>query len=571
MAKRAASSNRTPTSLSDKTQDVVDKFNASWDYAKQNHHSRWKRNWKLYNNERSIISFKGITNTFVPMTFSVVETITSALAAGRPSIDFAPQDMYKYIMSYYESGTKPDLKALNAQFDYYWDCDNWDLKSIKTIRNGLIYGTSAEFVYWDTDKPRIVNLRTRDLIVDPNVTDPMQLITDPDRFYAGRRYMTTKKALEDEEIVDVNNPGKTVKRYKNLNKVNAGYKGDKETDDDRRDIYTGALSSDADLLEVIEIWDGKKVRSVANREQLIEERDNTIGIIPIVIHRFIADESIIYGKAIVDPIAHSQELLNDVTNQSVDAVTDILSPQAELDPTYADFLDQVTTAPGTVYPFTPGSLKYIDKPTVTPQAFNERLNMKNEINEATGVDQIMKGVNNDQTATATEINAQLATAGQRFELYVRMLEKEAFYQRAKIVYAMMRHYVTDKQLVPTNSVDGPKFHAFDPTQFDETYEPKIQLEASVQNGKARQQQSSTQAFTAIIADPTNNLWQAKKLLYPKMFDISEEELDLIIGSQEPPPPAPPMGPEGMPPEAPELPPELAAEPMPEELPAEVPV
>lgn len=518
--------------LSKTTREVVEQYNASWSYAKENHHSRWERNWKLYNNKRVNVGYKGITNTFVPMTFSTVETITAALAAGRPSIDFVPQDMYAYIMTYYETGKKPDLKALNALFDYYWDCDNWDLKSIKTIRNGFIYGTAAEYVYWDIDKPRIINIAPRDLIIDPSLTDPMALITDPGTTYAGRRYLTTKERLAAEQVVDPET-GELKPRFRKLDQVRPGKSGE-QTEKELKEQTIGSISANDDEVEVIEIWTGDRIRSIANREVDIEDRENDLGIIPYVVHRFIADESIIYGKSIIDPIALEQELLNDVTNQSVDAVTDVLNPQYELDPAYADYIPKMLNAPGTVYPFRPGSLQMVQKNTaIGASAFNERQNMKNEIRETTGADQVVKGVTTDQQATATEINAQMAQAGQRFELYVRMLEREGFYQRAKIVYKMMRAYVTDMQLIPTESMDGPKFRVFNPDQYQDDYEPKIQLEASVRNQKGRSQREALQAYQILIQDPTNDLWEAKKVLYKKMFELNEEELDRIIGAQKP--------------------------------------
>lgn len=551
MAKTATSSTSTQANIASET---VAKFTSSWDYAHQNHHARWRRNRKLYNNERVMVGYEGTTNTFVPMVFSTVETITSALCGGRPSIDFVPQDMYQYVLTYYQTGKKPDLKALNAQFDYYWDCDNWDLKSVKTVRNALIDGLSGEWIWWEDDKPRIQTLKARDIIFDPSLTDPMDLIQRPKDFYSGRRYLTTLTALKGEEIVDPDKPGETKKRFKNLPKVTGGWAGAEETDEDKKAMFLGATGANSELVEVIEIWTGEKIRSVANRTWLIEDRDNELGTHCLVLHRFIAHEDVVYGKAIVDPIAQLQEQLNDTRNQGSDAITDVLAPQFELDPLYADYIDMVTNAPLTVYPFAPGSLKKVDKDTVSPQHFTESGTIKQEINEATGVDQIVKGGGADPGTTATEIKAQLNQAGQRFELYVRMLEKEAFYQRAKIVYKMMLHFVTDKQLVPTQSVDGPKFLQFDPANFDETYEPKIQLEASVQSGKNRQQQSSTEAYQILIQDPSNDLWEAKKILYPKMFDLTEEELDRIIGANKPQEMAPAGGedpmadPSAMPPE-----------------------
>jgi hypothetical protein len=181
----------------------------------------------------------------------------------------------------------------------------------------------------------------------------MDLLTDPNNHYGGRRFLTTKKALKAERIVDPNNPGKTIPRYTNLSKITPGYTADKETDENRRDMYTGAVGADKDIIEVIEIWDGKTIRSIANRssEYLIEDRKNELGIIPLALTRFIADEETIVGKSIIDPIAAPQELLNDITNQSVDAVTDILTPRWELDPLYQDHINTVVESSfGTVFP-----------------------------------------------------------------------------------------------------------------------------------------------------------------------------------------------------------------------------
>lgn len=513
---------------------TVQRFNESWDYAKTNHHARWDRNWKLYNNKRAIVGYKGITNTFVPITFSTVETITAALCSGRPSIDFIPQDMYKYIQAYMRTGNKPDLKALNAKFDYYWDCDNWDLKTIKTVRMTCQYGIATEWVYWDGDKPRIINLNPRDAIIDPSLTDPMQLWTDPDNYYTGRRYHTTKAALEAVTVVDPAT-GELKKRFKNLDKVTAGAASTGEdTDKQLKDMQIGQLGTNNDQIEIIEIVDGKWIKSVANRTVEIEKRKNDLGIHYLVINRFIADESVIYGKAVIDPIASSQELLNDVTNQRTDAVTDALNPQATLDPVYAAWIPKMKNLPSTVYPFKPGTMQYLVKPRIDGAAFNETAQIKNDIRETTASDQVVKGVASDDKTTATEIRAQVNQAGERFEIYVRMLEKEGLRQRAKIVYKMMLKYLPDTDLVPVMTTDGPGLRKLFKDQLDDSYEPEIRLEARVKSQQQQTVNQATQAYQIIIQDPANDLWQAKKIMYKKMYpDLTEEELDKIIGAQPP--------------------------------------
>lgn len=555
-----------------------ERFDLSWNYSKTQH-KRWERNWKLYNNQRTDESYVGITDTFVPMTYSTVETLTSALSSGRPSTDFMPHDIWQYVSVYALTGVKPDLKALNSLYDYYWDCDNWDLKTIKSIRAGFNTGTMAEYIYWDIDKPRIDNLPVRDLIVDPNLVDPMRMITNPDDTYAGRRFHTTISALESVEIVDPKT-GEMVKRYKNLDKAKplGSPTGDTELDKKNKEMLLGAVSGTNDtestnVVEVIEIISGDRMVSMVNRTIEIEDRENIFktqarligdenpqGIIPIPIGRFIADESLIYGKSIIDPIAKPQELLNDMTNQSVDAVTDALNPQKELDPAYSDWLPKITNAFGAVYPFKPGSLQPIRKDSIPTNAFAERLNIKNEIREATGADQVVKGVTSEQESTATEIKAQLNQAGQRFEIYVRMLERELLYQRAKIVYGMIRRFVTAPKSIPTMTPDGPKFYTFDPKQFGADYEPQVRLEASVKNSRQREQAQATQAYELLIADPTNDLYQVKKIMLPKIVDLTEQELDRIIGQQPDQMNMMQPGMEGMPPEmAP--PPEQAPNPV----------
>ncbi|HJQ07987.1 MAG TPA: hypothetical protein VJ836_00735 [Candidatus Saccharimonadales bacterium] len=546
----------TDTEESDALEWAKKRFEASWQYS-QTQHKRWERNWKLYNNQRTDESYIGISDTFVPMVYSTVETLTSALSSGRPSTEFMPQDIWQYIEVYAMTGTKPDLKALNSLYDYYWDCDNWDIKTIKSIRSGFNNGLMAEYIYWDIDKPRIINLPVRDLIIDPHLIDPMQLITTPEDYYGGRRFHSSKKALEAVEIVDPETQ-QTIKRYKDLDKVKplSGSTGNDDTDKKNKEMLLGATrQDDPELVEVIEIYSGDRQVTIVNQTIVIEDRENIFktqsrllgdenpkGIIPIALGRFVVDESLIHGKSIIDPIAKPQELLNDMTNQSVDAVTDALNPQKELDPMYASWLPKITNAFGAVYPFKPGSLQPIRKDTIPANAFAERLNIKNEIREATGADQIVKGVTAEQDQTATEVKAQLNQAGQRFEIYVRMLERELLYQRAKIVYGMIRRFVTAPKSVPTVTPDGPKFYTFDPSQFGPDYEPSVKLEASVKNARQREQIQATQAYQLLIADPTNDLYQVKKILLPKIVDLSEEELDRIIGAQ------PPEGQTGMTPE-----------------------
>jgi hypothetical protein len=131
----AKKSSAKPTQEKNKSLDTVLKdFKQAWDYTSTSWHDRWTDNYKLYNNNRVKIGYKGITDTFVPMVYSTVETMTAGLFGMKPKFDYIPPS------------SKPDQKTdiLNGLLDYYWDKDQWSLKVINTGRSMFNLGTGID-------------------------------------------------------------------------------------------------------------------------------------------------------------------------------------------------------------------------------------------------------------------------------------------------------------------------------------------------------------------------------------------------------------------------------------------
>ena len=510
----------------DKTvSDCVDKFLASWKYAEGQYHTKWENAWKLYNSQRVHKSYEGVTDTFVPMVFSTIETMVAALGNGRPAFDYEAQ--YEWQES--------DTKALNALVDNFWDVDGWDAKIVGAIRQFLITGTAPLYFYWDIDKPRMIHFPVRDLIVDPNATSP-------DNWqYAGRRYLTTKKELESYEVVNPET-GDVEPRFKNLDRIEVKGKSEEETDKQRKEMLLGSTNpDDEDNVEVLEIWTEDRVYSVANRTALIEDienpykvqaklngEDNPKGLIPFVVLRNYTDESLFYGMGEVEPIKKPQELLNDLTNQYVDAITHALNPMAELDPDQISWIDKIESVPGRVYPFKPGTLQFMTPPQISNNAFSERMNIKNEIREASAVDQVVKGVAATSAATATEVKAQLNQAGQRIEIKAKMLEKDGFLQMGRLIFRMVRLFVTEETFVRVNTNQGKQFVPFDPARYYGEYVPSVQLEITAEQNNLESRAKALEAYQILIQDPTNNLRAIKERLLPKMFDLDAEDVMAIV-------------------------------------------
>jgi hypothetical protein len=91
--------------------------------------------------------------------------------------------------------------------------------------------------------------------------------------------------------------------------------------------------------------------------------------------------------------------------------------------------------------------------------------------------------------------------------------------------------------------DGIKFENVEMSKFIGDYTPMVTLDVQAQLEKSEKQEAYTNAFQMIIADPTNNLTEAKRIMYPNMMpDLSQEEIQAIITptAQAMPQPTPEM-------------------------------
>lgn len=567
----ARKTNSSPKKSDPTLETVIKDFNSAWEYAQGSWHSRWNNNYSLYNNTRTKRGYIGITDTFVPMTFSTIETMTSALFGAKPKFNYTPP----------QDKADQNTDILNGLLDYYWDKDQWNIKVISWGRTFLMLGTSVIYLYWDIDHPVMINVPIRDFFIDPMAT------TLENARYMGRRYLTTKDELKSFEVVDLEGKQdadgnyQMKPKYQNIDKINAGVKGD-NTDKQEKDMFYGSTTSNPEdeQVEVIEYWTCDKVISIANRSVVIEDAENYYktqarkqgdkypeGIMPFSCLRDYVDESLFYAKGEVDFISEEQELLNDITNQNIDSITFTLNQMYTLSPNYAHLLNEIENLPGAVYLAEPGALSPIQQRPIPPDAFNERMNLKNEIRETTASNEVVKGVSQDSQATATEINAQIAGSGQRLGLKVTQVENEGFHRLAKIVFEMIKLYVTEPTMVRIMGKDGAKWEEFDPKDFQGDYEPRVQLDITIENKRQREASEAKELLAAFLNDPEINQVELKKMVLSKSFNLDPDEVGMLV-QEQPPMEQMPMG--DMPSEMGALPPEMGAMPPMPEMPPEMP-
>ncbi|MBQ3474469.1 hypothetical protein IJH24_03560 [Candidatus Saccharibacteria bacterium] len=562
-------------------QKWLQKFDDSWLYAQQNYHERWERNWKLYHNIRTKRSHDGVVKTFVPMVNSTINTLVAALFNSNPSVKYLPN----------HPDQEKDTAVLNEIYDDFARKDNWVQKNKINGKQGLITGNYACFYEWKDDKDggyvhkEVVPIR--DMIIDP------QSHSYRDWRYVGRRYFASKKALSEETYWDMEK-GKEVKRFKHLDEVEpSGSLTDYESDKVKKDQTIGATApGDGDIVECIEIWTRSKVVVIANRNCIIEERENPYhrlekahferqkaeyeldaleyeqnladwqaqranqltlygydigeypvekpefkaefneemaGFLPFAHGRDYEDISLTYGDSDVDIIADQQELLNDMTELNIEAILYTLYPEKTLDPKYSTWANDLNPRPGKVYPIPAGAMVWNNPPAIPTNAFNERLNIKAEMREAVSVSEVNKGVAMTDKTTATEIKAQMGQADQRITEKAQTLANDFFFQEAKIVLKMLQLYAPDKLYVRTIQDANVSFEKVDMSRFVGEYTPMVTLDIQKKYEEAQQQQAYMDAFQMIIQDPTNNLLAAKQILYKKMMpSLTDEEIEQII-------------------------------------------
>ena len=570
-----------PTTTTKKDNPVLKRFleyfTNSWTYAQQNYHETWERNWKLYRNIRTEKNHPGTIEAFVPMVNSTVNTIVASLFNSNPTV--------KYIPNRADQNEETDI--LNDVYQDFARRDGWALKNKINGRQGVITGNYFAYYEWQPDDnggfvhKEIIPIR--DAILDPNAHNIA------DAKYVGRRFFTSKADLENTLIYNPET-GKMEKRYKDLENIaeNATDGGlDAQSDKAIKDTALGSVSpTKGAQVEIIEIWTHEEVCVIANRIAVIEHRQNPYyalnkakfeqrklewelnrlqrlqqtageedigefkeefnakgaGLIPFAHGCDYPDVSLIYGSSDVDIIADEQELLNTLTELNVEAILFQLFPERRIDPKFAGKLDNLDPAPGKVYPLPAGAMDWNNPPAIPTNAFAERNNIKGEIRESASVSEISKGITATDSTTATEIKAMLGQADVRIREKADNLAQGFFMQEATIVFKLLKLYADDKYMIRKVGEDGIKFENVEMSKFIGDYTPMVTLDVQAQLEKSEKQEAYTNAYQMIIADPTNNLTEAKRIMYPKMMpELSQEEIQAIItpAQQQMPPMAQP--------------------------------
>ena len=495
---------------------VLDAFKASKEYVSGSYWKTWDDCWKVYNGERVNRNYNGTADIVDNLVYSNVQTMLANLVSSKPRFSYMPTK---------PSQTK-DTETLNKLIAYYWEASDMDIKLVPFLKDMLLYGTGVLFTYWEMDRPEVYNQPLKDFYFDPTATD-----IDCAK-YVVRRFLTTKEELKEYEAVDPKT-GEMTPIYKNLDKIE-GPGDDEESDKATKDMFMGStLGKDArkDQIEVLEYWSEDKVIAVANRKTVIRNEDNPYKEIPFVVQRNDIDGSLFLGKGDVEPVIGQQEYLNDLINQSLDNTTYVLNNMWTLDPAFADMANEIESIPGAAYSLPDGALKPIDKPIMTNHALNERQEIKSAIREASGIDEVVKGVGQDRgnaDITATEINQQVQSASKKIALKISMLENEGYKRLGELWFNMIQKFLKTETMVRITDDEGINWASFDPKDYEGEYEPKVELETTLRAFQKEESDKWQAVYSSMLGNPNINQLELDKLFLQKSFQLAPDEVDKLI-------------------------------------------
>jgi hypothetical protein len=538
---------------------ILEDFRIARDYVKKTYLDTWNDCWKCYNLIRTRKGYEGVSDDFVPETFTIVESIKSNVFGGKPKFNFLPL----------REEQKQDTKVLNQLVDYYWQCNDMTQKMLDWGQDMIVYGNGIMMASWEGDKVSYTNIPLADFFVDPTATHMNKPGTNGYPKYAGYRFLTSVDELKSRKIVNPET-GEMELLYKNLDDIKALDQDSDRTDKQEKEHFLGSTLGDEakdKQIEVIVYYTRKKKVLVANRQTVIYNGENPYkreattrkvdmdmdgmpmqtevevpeikGFLPFAILRNYVDTSLFYAKGDVEVILPRQEALNDVSSQKHDNLTYALDTMWQIDPQYKHLAEQIESSPGAVFPIPQGALQPIEKQMIGADADIEMNRIQEEMRRATAADEVVQGASQQKgRVTATEVQTQVNQASQRFSTKLTTIENEGLAQLGRITYKMIQIFVTQPMAVRIVGPDGVSWKDFDPAEYIGDYEPKIQLESTTKALKAEEGQKYAVIHQLAQASPYVDQRELMRKYFQTMLDVSETEMNTLLPPQLATPPMP---------------------------------
>lgn len=513
--------------------------------ARQPFEDRWKRYSTLYRMYKPRDPKDWRSRVFVPVIFTVVETILPRLVAQLPKFLVLPV------------GGEDVEPAAQMEQLLDWAAANADLflELVLATKSSLKYGTGIVKSFWRTDittgrkrVPNMVPMMGQQItpVMDPETGQPMmsldgQPLTQSQDIEVGQvqQGFTTQTyqytaydgpAAEAVDILnffpapeatDVDDARYVIQRlYRPMSYVrqmcdqgvfqmpdNFSYSDLADVSDEPLRERLGDLGLDQGVdnslrkaVELWEIWtDDGRVIVVGNRKCILRVAANPFdhGQKPFCRIVDYLQEHMFWGMGEAEAQEGLQDAQNAIVNQRIDNVRLVLDRMFLVREDHLIDRGDLKRRPGGVIRVggAGGKLEEsvfpIDVPDVTQSAYVESQELRNMSQEVSGVNAYTKGENNpDMNDTATGISLLQEAGNTRFALKTTLAELMGLKRLARHWGSMIQQFFDEEKTV---RILGPKgqflFPTFDPESLQGALDYDIETASSTQTESIRRQQS----------------------------------------------------------------------------------
>lgn len=518
-------------------------FQAAED-ARQPYDDRWRRYYKLYRSYMKRSPNEWRSSVFIPIVFSIIETIAPRMVAQLPKFFTEPV------------GPEDVFTAARMEELLEWAKDESELyvQLVMAYKSTLKYGTGILKTFHRVDKrvarkiqplsAPLITTRTEQVLDvygqpmmnmdgNPVIRSYEDVIGEIPAGMAAQKYPYTAYDGPAAECIDIFNfwPApeahdmdsaryvvhRTYKEMSEIQKlVDEGVyhwpdmpdMGPEEIADVTDEPHLSRLDDigfghgqggdpTRRAVELLEFWtnDGR-VMTMANRKAILRVQENPFDHSEKPFVRFVnyLQEHEFWGVGEIEPLEGLQDLQNALVNQRIDNVRLVLNSMFAVNVNNVEDLRDLKMRPGGIIrlkgDFKPNEvIERIDLGDVTGSAFQEAEMNERTVEKVSGVSAYQMGLDSPSlNNTATGVAIIQEQGASRFGLKSRLSEIMALKRLGRHFGSILQQFTTEERLVRMKGPDGQViFQSFTPESIQGALDYDVEAGSPTQTQTARQQ------------------------------------------------------------------------------------
>lgn len=496
---------------------------------------------------------------FIPLTFSLIETILPRLVANDPSMTLRPPDLTKV-------GSVDDVKHLLERQSRKMD---FDLKLQDVGKSGLMYGLGVNKNFWRLEKgqqkflreptvpeeggPKWVEDTKNDAVLwdDPDceAVDIWDFFWDPFAYDLRTATFLIHRTWRSPEYVKQMFDNGTWKVENGLEPADLeGLNGTGKYDESRaeRMRQQGYRGRDTTGGRIHEVWEwhglGREVKTILDRALPVQKGANPHwhGEYPFQIYRPTKNLGQFMGKSEIEPVEDLQEEMNTFRGQRIDNATVALMRSYAYTDGQIDPAD-MKVGPGVAIPVKGddprNAIMALPHQDIPNSSFQEVGELRGDFDRTSGVNDPVAGVPGGGTATESQLVYNAVS--QRILLKTKRMSREVVRPCARQVFSMDQQRIREERAFliahPPDPRDPQSRYAevrVGPEQLQGDWELEPDDGSLSPENVAQDRQDAVQ-FASVVAQPMfNGILDPRRVMdyIARKFGIEPESL---MGPQEP--------------------------------------